>query len=289
MNIHLRVWLARVRCVLAMALLTGAAAAQTPGTFEAASVRQTSGGPGVLPFVFVQTGRLRAPFATARELVQAAYGLERNQVLGGPDWLDRDHFDVNATMTAGTSPTAAPQLLRELLKERFGLVVRSARREMPVRFLDRTNDQGPQLTPAGAECRPLKAPGGIPAPPPPPPPPPGSGPIVPLNQPPGSACGNVMFNGFLSMRAVPLVTFVVNLSRQIRIPIVDRTGLQGLWDIDLVFLPDTGPMQFNGVALNADAPSLQTAVREQLGLRLQAGRAPLDVVVIDRIHPPTEN
>ena len=110
-----------------------------------------------------------------------------------------------------------------------------------------------------------------------------------LNQPPGSKCGNVVFNGFFSMRAVPLITFVTNLSRQIRLPIVDRTALTGAYDIDLNFLPDTGPMIFNGQAINADAPSLQTAVREQLGLKLDSTRAPLDVVVIDRVNAPTEN
>ena len=113
--------------------------------------------------------------------------------------------------------------------------------------------------------------------------------MIVLNQPAGSKCGNVVFNGFVSMRSVPLATFATLLSRQIRIPIVDRTRLAGLYDLDLSFLPDTGPMMFNGAAINADAPSLQTAVREQLGLRLQSGRAPVDVVVIDRVAPPTGN
>ena len=98
-----------------------------------------------------------------------------------------------------------------------------------------------------------------------------------------------MFSGFFSMRAVPMVTFVTHLARQIRRPIIDRTGLSALYDIDLSFLPDSGPMMFNGAPLNADAPALSTAVREQLGLRLESGRAPVDVVVIERLHPPTDN
>jgi len=110
-----------------------------------------------------------------------------------------------------------------------------------------------------------------------------------LNEPPGSKCGNVIFNGFFSMRSVPLVTFVTNLSRQIRMPIVDRTALSGAYDLDLSFLPDSGPMMFNGNAINADAPSLQTAVREQLGLKLDSTRAQVPVIVIDRVAAPTDN
>jgi uncharacterized protein (TIGR03435 family) len=280
-----------MKALIACVLVTVSASifAQTPATFEVASIRRTNGAPGVLPFAFVQSGRFRAPFSTVRELVQAAYGVEPNQVVGGPDWADADHFDINATLPEGTAPANAPMMLRRLLADRFGLVTRQEKRELAVHFLNPGEKLGPGISPAAADCKPLKAPPGIPAPPPPPPPPAGAGPMMALNQPPGSKCGNVMFSGFFSMRAVPMVSFITHLSRQIKRPIVDRTKLNGVYDIDLSFLPDTGPMMFNGTALNADAPSLQTAVREQLGMRLESGRAPVDVVVIDRVTPPTEN
>ena len=110
-----------------------------------------------------------------------------------------------------------------------------------------------------------------------------------LNQVPRSPCFNAMFRGVLSLQAVPMATFVTHLSNQVGRPIVDRTELTGLYDIDLLFLPDTGPMMMNGTALNADAPALTTAIREQLGLRLDSGRAPVDVVAIQRVDKPTEN
>ena len=280
---------ARTCMVLLVAIIGSTARAQEPDTFEVASIKRTQGAPGVLPLVFTQTGRLRAPFSTLRELVQAAYGVEPNQIIGGPDWIGTDHFEVNATLPAGTTTARAQMMLRKLLVERFGLATVQEKRDLPVHFLDRAGELGPQLSVAGPACKPLKAPTGIPAPPPPPPPPAGSGPISLMNQPPGSKCGNVMFSGFFSMRAVPMVTFVTYLSRQVRRPIVDRTGLSALYDIDLSFLPDTGPMMFNGAPLNADAPALSTAVREQLGLRLESGRAPVDVVVIERVSVPTDN
>jgi len=275
--------------VLLIAAIGTAGRAQQQDTFDVASIKRTQGAPGVLPLVFTQTGRLRAPFSTLRELLQAAYGVEPNQIVGGPDWVGADHFEVNATLPAGATTADAQMMLRTLLVARFGLVTRQEKRELPVHFLDRPGELGPQLSAAGPECKPLKAPTGIPAPPPPPPPPAGSGPISFLNQPPGSTCGNVMFGGFFSMRAVPMVTFVTQLSRQIRRPVIDRTGLTGRYDIDLSFLPDTGPMMFNGTAVNADAPALNTAIREQLGLRLESGRAAIDVVVIERVNALTEN
>jgi uncharacterized protein (TIGR03435 family) len=110
-----------------------------------------------------------------------------------------------------------------------------------------------------------------------------------LSQVPRSNCVNAMFRGYLSLRAAPMSTFVTHLSNQVGRPIVDQTGLTSVYDIDLLFLPDTGPMMMNGTAINGDAPALTTAIREQLGLRMVTDRAPVDVIVIDRVSAPTEN
>lgn len=71
--------------------------------------------------------------------------------------------------------------------------------------------------------------------------------------------------------------------------IVDRTGLTGHFDIDLVYTPDDGPAMFNGTPISGDAPALSTALREQLGLKLTSAKESLPVVVVDRAEPPTEN
>jgi uncharacterized protein (TIGR03435 family) len=254
--------------------------------------RNTTNGAGLPPIVLVQAGRLRAPFSTLRDLMQAAYGVEPHQILGGPGWIDSDRFEVMATLPQGATITDAQVMLRALLADRFGLVARHEKRELPVLFLDAPGKLGPDISVAGTDCKAMKSPAGLPVPPPPPPPPPDAGPVTVLNTPlgiAGSKCGNIVFNGFFSMRAVPLVSFVTSLSRQSRRAIIDRTKLTGVYDIDLYFLPDAGPLMVNGNAVNADAPSLQTAVREQLGLRLESGRAPIDVIVIDRVTAPSEN
>ena len=95
--------------------------------------------------------------------------------------------------------------------------------------------------------------------------------------------------GFISARDTPVEGLADVLTRELRRPVFDRTRLTGHYDIDLSFLPDSGPMTVNGVAINGDAPPLTTAVREQLGLRLDSTRAPIDVVVIDRVTAPTDN
>jgi uncharacterized protein (TIGR03435 family) len=283
----------RYKIALIGVVLSGSLAAQAPRSFDAASIkRNTTSGAGLPPIVLVQSGRLRAPFSTLRDLIQAAYGVEPNQIIGGPGWVDTDRFEVTATLPQGAAIADAPAMLRTLLADRFGLVAREEKRELPVLFLDAPGKLGPDISVAGTECKAMKSPAGLPVPPPPPPPPADAGPVTVLNTPlgiAGSKCGNIVFNGFFSMRAVPMVSFVTSLSRQSRRTIIDRTKLAGIYDIDLYFLPDAGPMMVNGNAVNADAPSLQTAIREQLGLRLESGRAPVDVVVIDRVSAPTDN
>ena len=280
----------KTTAALVLTVLTASLAAQAPRTFEAASVkRNTTNGAGLPPVVAISGQRLSAPFVTLRELIRVTYGVNENQVVGGPDWIGSDRFEIGATIPTGASTDAVREMLRALLADRFGLVAHPEKRELPVYTLTFTGQLGPKMRASGPSCAPLSSPAGIPAPPPPPPPPAGAGPMTMLGQPPGSKCGTVMMRGFISARDIVLETFAFLLMRELQRPIIDRTQLTGRYDIDLNFLPDSGPMTINGTAINADAPSLTTAVREQLGLKLDSTRAPIDVVVIDRVSAPTEN
>jgi uncharacterized protein (TIGR03435 family) len=277
-------------CSLLVALLAGSLAAQAPRTFEAASVkRNTSTGAGLPPVIAITGERLTAPFITLRDIIRVAYGVNENQIVGGPGWVSSDRFEVRATIPAGASLDAVREMLQTLLAERFGLAAHVEKRELPVYTLTSSGQLGPKLRPAGPQCAPLASPAGIPAPPPPPPPPSGAGAMIVLGQPPGTKCGTVAMRGFISARDVVMETFAFLLMRELQRPVVDRTQLTARYDLDLMFLPDSGPMVLNGTAINADAPSLTTAVREQLGLRLETDRALLDVVAIDRVSLPTDN
>jgi uncharacterized protein (TIGR03435 family) len=77
--------------------------------------------------------------------------------------------------------------------------------------------------------------------------------------------------------------------RSVHRRVIDRTGLTGNFDIDLAYTPDEGPAMVNGQSISGDAPSLATALREQLGLKLTSAKESLPVVVVDRAEQPTEN
>lgn len=93
--------------------------------------------------------------------------------------------------------------------------------------------------------------------------------------------------GYVSARAVPLSLLLWQLRDEVRRPVIDRTGLDGDFDVDLYYMPEVLPRL--GAIGPADAPSIFSAVRDQIGLKLEATRAAIDVIVIDRIEPPTEN
>ncbi len=280
------------RVVLAAVIAAGAigiAGAQAPATFEAASVKRnaTNRGPGV---VAITGNRLSAPFVTLRELIRVAYGVNEHQVVGGPGWLDSDHFAVGATIPAGAGVDSIREMLRELLKERFALTAHTEQRDLPRYDLLFSGRLGPKMRPAGPECAPIAVPPGIPMPPPPPPPLAGAAPMVILGQGPGnSRCPAAIMRGFILARDTTVEMLAFMLMRELQRPVADRTELSGSYDFDLSYLPDSGPMTINGQAINADAPPLATALREQLGLRLDSTRGPVDVVVIHRVTAPTEN
>jgi uncharacterized protein (TIGR03435 family) len=269
--------------------LVAQALAQAPRTFDAASIKRNTSGRG--PIVVAVTGnRLSAPFVTLRELIRVAYDVDEHQVVGGPGWLDTDRFEVGATIPAGASMDAVRNMLRELLSEPFALMAHAEERQLPVYDLQFTGRLGPKMRPAGSECAPVTGPPGIPAPPPPPPPLAGAAPMIVLGQGSGSShCPTAIMRGFISARDTPVEALASILMRELQRLVTDRTGLNGGYDFDLSFLPDSGPMTFNGQAINADAPPLTTALREQLGLRLDSVRGPVNVVVVDRVTPPTEN
>ena len=290
-----------VSVACAAALVSGALHAQTPA-FIAASVKpNTTNGAGLANVIVLRPGQLLAPYATLRELVQAAYGVEQNQVVDGPGWIDSAHFEVNAALPAGASVPDVQAMLRGLLADRFGFVARREQRELPVYVLESTGRPGPHLWAAGPECRPVAPPPGVPMPPPPPPPPAGAGVTTIFNQPRlGFGCGSVFFTGHMSARNVPLAILTFHLSRLLRRQVIDRTGLAGRYDFDLTFKPGTGSAEVVMAAgagggpgapppPSLEAPALTTALKEQLGLHLESNRAPVDVVAIERVAAPTEN
>ena len=278
-----------VGVILIVGLLHAQAPAGDAG-FEVASVKPNGNG-GPFPFGrigLLPGGRFTAVGATVRELIRAAYGLREDaQIAGGPGWVSADRFDVEAKAPADASIAQAQAMLKSLLADRFKLAVHTESRQLPLYALvtARSNGKtGEGLRRSGAECAPITLPAQLgPAPPPPPPPPAGAPrPLAALTP---MRCGSMLFPGLVSAREITIEQFVIRLAAFVNRPVIDRTGLTGNFDLDLSYTPDS-PAR-GAVALPSDGPSIFTALQEQLGLKLDSQRGPVDVFVIDRAERPT--
>ena len=156
-------------------------------------------------------------------------------------------------------------MLRTLLRERFMLTARRETRELPIYSLVRTRpDQ--RLRPATADCVALTAAmrAGTPLP--------------PANR---ILCGSRLRPGGVSVGGMTMAEIAAEvIGPQVDRPVVDRTGIAGGFDFDLDFAP------LAATSATTDAPSIFTALDEQLGLRLEAGRGPVDVLVIESVARP---
>src|SRR5882724_303739 len=130
------------------------AAPQAPPQFEIASVKPNASGDAKVQMQTPPGGRFIATNVTLRQLILYAYRLQESQLTGGPNWIDRDHFDILAKGD-GADPNHLPLMVRSLLAERFSLVVHSESKELPIYVLvpARTDRAlGPQLKRAAEDC-----------------------------------------------------------------------------------------------------------------------------------------
>jgi len=276
---------------VALFIFTASSQAQS---FETASIKaSTTGGKmgvGSIPERFtIQSADLRG-------LIQMAYGVRDFQIAGGPAWMDSDHYDIDAKARGNPTPvewlrTMGP-MLQGLLREKFGLRIHRAMQELPVYELTVSKDRPGTAIRKSAE---------------------GSCPTFEWHRsspPPGQGisvhCGaleltNISLNHTLvadgmNLRGVPgnpfapsLATF---LSRQLDHLVIDKTGLTGLFDFHLEWNRlATDRLLGRSVPDDADdgGPSLFTAVQEQLGLKLERRKAPVEVLVVDQARKPSEN
>ncbi len=251
------------------------------------------------------------------------------QIIGAPSWMDSELYDIQATAdcSGGALPREKVQLMiQSMLEERFQLKAHMETRELPIYHLVVAKD-GPKIKPSSDQtpgpfqavgapqlCGP--APAAL-APPPPPPPAPGQrgGPLDPNFVPPRGSMFMMRNATGLTMQAsgVPLANMINMLQQQVGRPIVDKTELKGLFDFKFQFSPEglslpgapgglpvpppvlggAGPAGTAGpapapTAASDPVPSLFTAIQE-LGLKLESAKGPVQVLVIDSVQKPTEN
>jgi bla regulator protein blaR1 len=264
--------------------------AQTPAnqTFEVASVKPNKTGDGRIMFGLQPGGRFNATNVTLRMLLRQAFNVQEFQITGGPDWMASDRFDVVAKAPEGefTADLMRP-MLRSLLAERFKLVVHNETREMAIYALVKARDDGklgPNLSPAAIDCAAVMR--GRRGGPPPTPPQPGQ----------KLECGFMIGPGRMNAGGMPLSNLAQTLSPQVGRIVLDKTELTGNYDLELTYsleglgsvFPGGGPPLINGAPapIDPNQPNLFTALQEQLGLKLDSQRGPVDVVVIDSVQQP---
>jgi uncharacterized protein (TIGR03435 family) len=258
-----------------------------PLYFEAASVKPSNPASPGQSIRRQPGGRFNTINMPVRGLITFAYQIQSFQLVGGPSWLSNDRFDIVAKMEGDPPPvipgTGADHMMlatRTLLADRFKLAMHKETRELDIYALTMARPggkPGKALKPASGDCsaEAFARRGAAP-------PPPGTPPVV---------CGIQMSMSRVRFGGYPLSLFANSLSSQVGRFVVDRTGLTGNWDFDLSFTPDptrgappTGP---DAAPFDPNGPSLFTALQEQLGLKLEATKGPVEVWVIDSVQQPT--
>jgi uncharacterized protein (TIGR03435 family) len=257
--------------------------AQPQPTFEVASIRLNRGCPG--PYGRNLPGRLVMNCYSIQELAAFAWGVRKEQVVGQ---FFPDRYDIEATMdrAAPINQMYGP-MLQALLEERFALRLHPETRNMPIYNLIVAKN-GVRMPLAKGDCVVSPADGGSSLPP-------SQGrPLVPVlfcNHPNTGARGD---NRTLEGKGITLKALADSLSRtELSRTVVDNTGLTGAFDVTLHWETDPSSPLNNGIggppaSEPVAGPSLFTAIEEQLGLRLQAGRGPDKVLVIDRAERPQQ-
>lgn len=253
--------------VLAVVALRAQPQPTAPLTFEVVSIRRntslsTGGGGGPKP-----GGRYTYTNVPARTLIVIAYGLPR--VLGGPGWITTERYDINAIGKENPTSDETAQMFKALLRDRFNLAVHLEKRDFPVYSLvlaRRDGQLGPGMRRSTVDCNDPQARKAA------------------SSSQSRMVCGFTTEQGDFTGGGLTMSTLAGILATPSGRPVLDRTGLTGAFDVELRWTPTLQPD-----ATTADVLSVFTAVQEQLGLKLEADRTPLDVVVVDRIQRPAPN
>ena len=263
-----------VAMVVALSVVA-ALLAQTPKpTFEVVSVKRNISGRVGHSMGPRPGGAYEAGNAPISVLIEFAYEVSPYLLVGGRDWLQTSRFDIAARAGRDAPITEMKVMMQALLEDRFKLVVHREQREMSHFALVKARGDGrlgPDLKRVADSCEATRSPDPR---------------ANPSSEKPwqtlaanGRSCG------------APISAIADLASRVLETPVVDKTGLDGGWDYSLRFGSTLGQSfgSLTAVASDPDMISFSTALEDRLGLKLEATRGPVDVLVIDSVQPPTEN
>jgi uncharacterized protein (TIGR03435 family) len=243
------------REILCAAFCTAVAlAAPDPPAFEVASVKPSKTLVGHDGNITIEPGKLTVRNATLKRLIFEAYQVPYPQITGGPPWLDQTEFDINAKAEGPATSEQLKLMLRTLLTDRFKLALRTESKERRVYVLT-VGKGGAKLPGSGGGDHPFRFHGNL-----------------------------TQFAGVLAFSlTTPLLDdpTVVSHSRGDPTPVLDKTGIAGVYDISIELKPEPGADPFT---------VWQRALQEQLGLKLESKKAAIDFLIIDHAEKiPTEN
>jgi uncharacterized protein (TIGR03435 family) len=235
-----------------LAALAAFGQTEPPPAFEVASVKPNTSGSGSSR-TSGTTGQLTITNRSLKELIKMAYSVQDFQ-LSAPDWLGSAKFDIVAKIPAGAQNNQLPAMMQALLAERFHLAVHRESKEMPAYALV-VGKSGPKLQQV--------EPGGT------------------------SVSDNENNNSRqITAERVSMTVLAQTLARVVEHPVIDQTGLGGVFSLKLQYTPDNAKSD----GPDAAGPSIYAALQEQLGLKLQTQKLPVEVIVVDYVERvPTEN
>lgn len=270
-------------------LSPGVGQAQLPNEaprFEVTSVKQNSSETTASSLNHDLPARFSATNVPLFFLILDAYEIKGHQLMGAPDWAWSKSYDVVGTFPAGARPDLHRVHLMEqqLLAERFNLKLRPEQREVQVYDLvlaKKDGDLGPQFHKSNMDCAASTASGrskkdGA-----------TKSPVSPTGERP--VCALLATRTWLSGGARTVQDLASSLESMLDRPVVDKTGLTGRYDMDLQWARMDLHADGNNAEESASAPSLFTAVQEQLGLKLVSRKELYPVLVVDHVEAPTPN
>lgn len=263
----------RQRCPVAATLgltflgaIANRAYAQTPEgpgpSFDVASVKPSDPAASGTQVRILPGGEVISRNATLHVLIVVAFKIHNFQEKGGPSWLDSDRFDIDAKPSRHVSDQEARLMMRSLLADRFHLVVHTETKELPAYVLIPVKS-GAKLKEAG------------------------------------EASGTDGFHwsgGRIEGKRVSVADIADALTSRLQQPVLDYSGIKGLFDFTLEYTPDTNmsrppdPTRSSvEVGVDPNGPSIFSALQRQLGLKLEARKAPVHILAIDSAQKPSGN
>jgi uncharacterized protein (TIGR03435 family) len=250
-------------------------------TFEVASIKANRSGEVRVTMAPQPGGRFVATNAPLGAIIRNAYQLQEYGLIGGPRWLQTDRFDIIARASSNAPVGQVRLMLRTLLADRFRLVMHTEMRVLPLYALvtaRSSHPPGPQMRPTEADCANAAAPS--------------LALDFPGRRDPDAPCGYIGpgVGGGAKFRGVTMEAFARFLATTVHRPVIDRSGLAGYFDMDLELTAELAPPppppglpdRFD----RSSSPSIFTALQEQVGLKLQSSRGPVEVLVIDHVEHP---